>query len=208
MKKITILFVVFALAFQGKAQTLELGLGVGSGAAYLFENSDKSVNISYSLPFSSFADLKYSHPDRYFGGRLKFQYLNTGVEGDDWKSGMYTDNVNGDVSSFTAMLLLEHLKTDKPWNFGYNFGIGYTNQKLRYDLVYHSYQIETGYMSAALGGIINRKLTENLSLTIEPSLFWTDPVNSLRNSDKWQIAGEDLSILVQVGIRYKIGGRR
>ena len=59
-------------------------------------------------------------------------------------------------------------------------------------------------MSVNLSGIISSKLNENLTLQLEPTLLWTDPVNSFRESDKWEIAGEDLSILMQIGIKYKI----
>ena len=203
MKKITffIIFTIISIT-EGTSQNLELGFGIGSGATYIIENSDSSVNIDYSAPFSSYVDLKYSNPEKYFGAKLRFQYLNTGINGTSWKNDSY--DLDGDVTSLTTMILLEHLKSDKKWNLGYNFGLGYTNQVLRPDLIDSSEQIVSDYMSVTFGGVISRSINENFLLRIEPGAFWTDPVNSFRDSDKWQIAGEDISLLVQFGIVYRI----
>ena len=203
MRKITIVILFFLIAtLEGKSQNLEVGFGLGTGSAYLFENNDSDVNIDYSAPFSSYMDLKYSKPDSYFGLKLKFQYLNAAIEGRNWKSS--NEPIDGDVTSLTSMILLEHLKENKQWNFGYNFGFGYTHQEFRQDLINSSPIVDRNFMSVNLSGIISSKLNENLALQLEPTLLWTDPVNSFRESDKWEIAGEDLSILMQIGIKYKI----
>ncbi len=112
--------------------------------------------------------------------------------------------INGDVTSLTSLILLEHLKDNNKWNLGYNFGFGYTHQNFRQDLTNSSSGMEINFMSANISGIISSKLNNNLSLQLEPSLLWTDPVGSLRTSDKWQIAGEDLHLLIQLGFTYKI----
>ena len=203
MKKIIFLIIFTIISFtEGKSQNLELGFGIGSGTTYLIENSDNGVNIDYSTPFSSYVDLKYSKPEKYFGAKLRFQYLNTGIKGTSWKNDSY--NIDGEVTSLTTMILLEHLKSDGNWNFGYNFGLGYTNQTFRPDLTNSSDQILSNYMSFNFGGIISRNINENFLLRIEPSVLWTDPINSFRNSDKWQIAGEDISLLIQFGLVYRI----
>ncbi|WP_037318811.1 hypothetical protein [Salegentibacter sp. Hel_I_6] len=203
MKNITLIALILLFAsLEGKSQNLEVGFGLGTGSAYMYENSDSSIDIDYSLPFSSYLDLKYSKPDSYFGLKLKFQYLNAGIEGRNWKTS--NEPIDGDVTSLTSMILLEHLKEENTWNFGYNFGFGYTRQEFRQDLTNLSPAVVSNFMSVNFSGIISSKLTENLALQIEPTLFWTDPVGSLRDSDRWQIAGEDVSILMQVGIKYKI----
>ncbi|MDT0647064.1 hypothetical protein RM545_10205 [Zunongwangia sp. F260] len=203
MKKIILIaFISLIGTLEGRSQNLEVGFGLGTGSAYTYENFDSSVDINYSLPFSSYLDLKYSNTESYFGLKLKFQYLNAGIEGRNWKNN--NEPIDGDVTSLTSMILLEHLKEDNTWNFGYNFGFGYTHQEFRQNLNILSPGITSNYMSVNFSGIISSKLTEDLALQIEPTLFWTDPVGSLRASDKWQIAGEDINILLQLGIKYKI----
>ena len=203
MKRIILLTILTLISFtKGKSQNLELGFGIGSGSTYLIENSDSGVDIDYSIPFSSYIDLKYSNPEKYFGAKLRFQFLNTGIEGTNWKNDR--NDIDGDVNSFTTMILLEHLKSDKNWNLGYNFGLGYTKQTFRPDLTNSSDQNVSGFMSFNLGIILNKRINENLAFNIEPGVLWTDPVNSLRNSDKWQIAGEDISLLLQFGLVYRI----
>ena len=203
MKNITLIALILLFAsLEGKSQNLEVGFGLGSGSAYIFENADSNIDIDYSAPFSSYLDLKYSNTESYFGLKLKFQYLNSGIKGRNWKSS--NERIDGDVTSLTSMILLEHLKEKNKWNFGYNFGFGYTHQEFRQDLINLSPVVDRNFMSINFSGIISSELYENLALQLEPTLFWTDPVASLRESDKWQIAGEDLSILMQIGIKYKI----
>ena len=177
MRKITIVILFFLIAtLEGKSQNLEFGFGLGTGSAYLFENNDSDINIDYSAPFSSYMDLKYSKPDSYFGLKLKFQYLNAAIEGRNWKSS--NEPIDGDVTSLTSMILLEHLKENKQWNFGYNFGFGYTHQEFRQDLINSSPIVDRNFMSVNFSGIVSSKLNENLALQLEPTLLWTDPVNS------------------------------
>ena len=168
----------------------------------MFENADNNIDIDYSLPISSYLDLKYSKPDSYFGLKLKLQYLNSAIEGRNWKSS--NEPIDGDVTSLTSMILLEHLKENSKWNFGYNFGFGYTHQEFRQDLINLSPVVDRNFMSVSSSGIISSKLNNNLALQLEPTLLWTDLVGSFRESDKWQIGGEDVSILMQIGIKYKI----
>jgi len=203
LKKITLLSFIALLFFtDGKSQTFEVGFGMGSGTTYLMENLDNGINIKYSVPFSSYIDLKYAAAGKYFGAKLRFQYLNTGIQGNDWKNpGLAID---GEVTSLTTLILLEHLNSDQKWNFGYNFGFGFTNQQFRPDLINSSNAIESSFMSLSVSGILNKKINENFSFQIEPNLLWTDPVNSLRSNEKWQIAGEDISLLIQIGLVYKI----
>ncbi|GHA51658.1 hypothetical protein GCM10007103_35160 [Salinimicrobium marinum] len=202
MKKITFIIIFILISFtEGKSQNLELGFGIGTGTAYIIENSDSGINIDYSTPFSSYVDLKYSKSENYFGAKVRFQYLNSGIKGTNWKNNSF--EIDGEVTSLTTFILLEHLESEN-WNFGYNFGFGYSNQILRPDSINSSNEIVSNYMSFHLGGILNKRINENFSFKVEPSVLWTDPVNSFRNSDKWQIAGEDISLLLQFGVIYRI----
>lgn len=45
MKKITVIVImIISSAFVSNAQNFEVGVGVGSGGAYLIENADNDVN--------------------------------------------------------------------------------------------------------------------------------------------------------------------
>ena len=203
MNKISLLIVaLFLVSLEGKSQHFDVGFGVGSGAAYLVEANDNAVDISYTLPFSSYLDLKYTPAESYFGLKLRFQYLSAGIEGENWKN--FNQPIDRDVSSLTTMLMLEHLKEDSTWNIGYQFGVGYTRQSFRQDLTDLSPVIESWYMSLAFSGLLSRKINDKFAVQLEPGLLWTDPVGSLRSSEQWQIAGEDLSVLVQLGVRYTL----
>ena len=203
MNKISLLLFLTLVSFtKGKSQSLEVGFGIGSGSAYLIENADSGIDIDYSTPFSSYVDLKYSKLESYFGAKVRLQYLNSGIKGTNWKNNR--DKINGEVTSLTTLLLLEHLNSDKNWNLGYDFGFGYTNQTLRPDLINASNEVDANYMSLHFGGIVNKKIDGSFSFQIKPSVLWTDPVNSFRNNDKWQIAGEDVSLLLQFGVVYRI----
>lgn len=203
MKKIIFSMILILILFtEGKSQNLELGVGIGTGAAYLIENSDSGIDIDYSTPVSFYADLKYSKSENYFATKVRFQYLNAGIKGTNWENN--NSELDGKVTSLTGFILLEHLKPDKDWNLGYNFGLGYTHQLLRPDLVNSSNEIADNYMSFHIGGILSKKISEKISFKVEPSVLCTDPVNTFRSSDQWQIAGEDVSLLLQFGGVYRI----
>ncbi len=189
------------LPLFSSAQNIHLSYGLGTGSAYVFENIDQGVDIDYSLPFATYAGLKYSIPNAYFDVMLNFQYQNSGITGKSWKTG---GSIEGEVSSFTSSVLLEHLEETKKWNFGYNFGLGYSNENYSPSLSYSVQSELRNYLSFTLSGIMSYQLSENLQLQMVPSLFWSDVVNSLRSSDHWNIAREDLSFLGQLGISYRL----
>jgi hypothetical protein len=203
MKKISLLILMlFIFSPESKSQHLEVGFGLGSGGAYLIEANDKAIDISYALPFSSYLDLKYTPAESYFGLKFRFQYLNAGIEGENWKN--VNEPIDGDVSSLSTMLMLEHLKDDQTWNLGYNFGVGYTHQSFRQDLTNLTPALESQFMSFLFSGLLSRTINDQLAIQLEPGLLWTDPVGSFRSSEEWQIAGEDLSLLLQVGVSYTL----
>jgi hypothetical protein len=46
-------------------------------------------------------------------------------------------------------------------------------------------------------------ITSKFGIRFEPSILWNDPINSL-NSDKKNMAGEDINFLFQIGFNYRI----
>jgi hypothetical protein len=62
--------------------------------------------------------------------------------------------------------------------------------------------LEDRFMSATLGAVYSLRLNNNLRLNFETGILWTDPVNTFRGSRNWQTAGEDISLLLQVGVSY------
>jgi hypothetical protein len=201
MKSKILFALLLGFSLIGKSQSFDIGFGLGTGTSYIFESKDESVDIDYALPFSAFASLKYIPQSSYFDYKLNFQFINTGIVGRNWESGRPID---GEVSSFTTSLLLEHLNDNKTWNFGYNFGFGYTTENYIEDLDKRSLSYFRKFMSITISGLLSVKVSEKLSLQLIPSFIWTDPVNSFRSADKWYIAGEDLNFLAQIGISYRL----
>ncbi|WP_196886841.1 hypothetical protein [Aureivirga sp. CE67] len=205
MKKILFLCILFiGMISNLQSQEINFGTGFGTGAFYLVESNDSSVNLDYTRNISLYSEISYKKKGSYFGLKLKLQYLNSDIKGDDWTQFMST--IDGNISSFSSFLLLEHLNQNKKWNFGYNFGLGYTKERLQKYLHLTNTEniIEKNYASLSLGGIIDFKLNQKLSLQLSPSLQWADPISSIKTSYNWDIAGEDLHFLVQFGINYRL----
>ena len=100
-----LLVILLGTSLLGKAQNFDIGFGLGTGTSYIIESMDESINTKYSLPFSSYVNLKYPPASSYFNLKLNFQYINTEITGLNWK---YNTPINGEVSSLTSFLLLEH----------------------------------------------------------------------------------------------------
>ncbi|SFU45898.1 hypothetical protein SAMN05216480_10476 [Pustulibacterium marinum] len=201
MKSITLLMISLLLSLlHANAQELSVEFGGGTGQAYVYEDADDGVDVSYAVPFSAYAAITYHKPEQYFGMSLRLQYMNAGIEGEDWQQGLST--MKGDVTAFSTFVLLEHLKTNNTWNFGYHFGMGYTTEQLRKNLALQEGITTSRYMSLMGAGVVSYELSPSVSFRLAPTLLWTDPVNSLRDSSLWQLAGDDLSWLVQIGVAY------
>ncbi|WP_417610942.1 hypothetical protein [Owenweeksia hongkongensis] len=201
MKTKLIFSFLLGLSLLSKAQHFDVGFGLGTGASYIFENRDQSIDITYSAPFSSYASLKYTPQNSYFDLKLNFQYANSGIQGENWKT---RKAIDGEVSSMTTSLMLEHLTGNQRWNFGYNFGFGYTTENYIENLEFRSQSEFRKYMSVTLSGVLAVNVSEKLSIQLIPVLFWSDPANSFRTSNHWYIAGEDLSFLAQIGFVYRL----
>ena len=46
-------------------------------------------------------------------------------------------------------------------------------------------------------------ITNKFGLRFEPSILWNDPINIL-NSERYNMAGEDVNLLLQIGFNYRI----
>ncbi len=111
------------------------------------------------------------------------------------------------VETFTFSLLYERLRSDKKFNIGYHFGLGYTQQDFTQIKNRNIPAREDRFISATAAAIYSLRLNEKLRLKLETGVLWTDVSNSFRGSSNWQTAGEDVSFLVQLGISYAFGNK-
>lgn len=198
--KNSVLVLFFLIVTAAAAQTIEIGAGAGTGAFYIIEEADNNVITAYDSPGSLYVDIKYNFQERFDGLKLRLQNTSVNIVGEDYQTGISLD---GTVETFTTSLLYERLRTDKAFNLGYNFGIGLTQQDFKQVTSNVIPPVQDRFMSLTLSGIYALRLHEKLRLNLETGLLWTDPINSFRGSDKWQTAGEDLNLLVQIGVSYR-----
>ena len=180
------------------AQNIDIGAGAGSGSFYLIEELDDNARTSFESPASLYLDMKYNFND-VEGLKLRMLHSSVLVQGQDYQSGL---SLNGSVDAFNFLLLYERLRADKKFNMGYNFGLGHTIQNFNRNTRSGANDVQDRFMSLNFAGIGSLQLSDRLRLKGEVGFLWTDPINSLRGSDYWQTAGEDLSFLVQLGLSY------
>lgn len=201
MKKIFLLSIVL-ISTNLYSQEIEFGISSGTGFAYMVENSDKSVNINYQSPFVISSSLKYVPKNLNVGIKLVYQNLDSKIQGVDWH---YRYNFGapfkGSVENRTLIVGIEYIKENKKLNFGYNVGIGQTNERINFDELAIINE-QNSFMVLNFGGLITYPINQNFSLSLEPSFLWNDPINSF--SKYYRLAGEDINFLVQMGIKYKI----
>lgn len=185
-------------------QKFDFGLSIGTGKSYLFESIDKSVNVRYSLPMSLITELKFTPKDKNWGIMLRLNSIESTVTGQNWVN---NTPLNGYINSFTTSLLLEKEIAKKKHSYGVNFGFGLTKETLQpqqYDPGTKTTQV---YPSISVGGNIAFILNKDLDFQILPVLFWQDPFKSigvLTRSRTANLAGEDLTLLLNFGLRYRI----
>jgi hypothetical protein len=199
MKKHILLLMGFATLIAN-GQTFEIGAGAGTGAYYIIEDADNAAIIAYDSPASLFVDVKYNFKGRIDGVKLRLQNMSVHVLGMDYQTGVLLD---GRVESFTTSLLYERLRTDRVFNVGYYFGMGVTQQDFKQVISNSIPAVQDRFMSLTFGGVYALRIQENLHLNLETGFLWTDPINSFRDSENWQTAGEDLSFLAQLGLSYR-----
>ncbi|ARN76666.1 hypothetical protein BST97_00855 [Nonlabens spongiae] len=198
MTKNYFLLVLILISQTMLAQNIEIGAGAGSGAFYLIEEIDDNSRAIYEGPASLYMDFKYNF-NGVEGVKLRMLHTSVMVEGQDYQSGL---SLNGTVDAFSFLLLYERLRADKKFNVGYNFGLGHTIQNFNRNTRSGANDVQDRFMSLNFTGIASLQLSDRLRLKGEAGFLWTDPINSLRGSDYWQTAGEDLSFLVQLGLSY------
>lgn len=201
MKINLLLILLLGFSITGYAQNLDVGFGFGSGKSYIFESQDKNVDINYSAPFSNYLFLNYIPENSFFNLKLNFQYINSAIDGTSWKT---NEAIKGEVSSLNTSLLMEHLPNNQIWNFGFNFGFGYTIENFISDLESREQSEFRRYMNTSASAMLSVNVSERIFVQLSPTLIWIDPVNSFRSSEKWNIAGEDLNLLVQLGFAYRL----
>ena len=201
MKKL-LLFTGILLSFNLYSQEIEFGISSGTGFVYIVENSDKTVNLNYQSPLVISSTLKYIPKDSNFGIKLTYQNLTANLQGVDWQYGYnFNGQFNGSVENRTFILAIEYIKDLKKLNFGYNFGVGQTNERINFDDRGTANE-QNSFMIVNFGGLIKYKLNQKLSISLEPSFLWNDPIRSFSNY--YKLAGEDINFLFQVGLKYKL----
>jgi hypothetical protein len=181
------------------AQSLTAHFNIGAGASYLVEHLDQRIDIQYG-PLSTFAfGLSLGKETAYFRPRLELLNVNTGIWGRAWTDG---SPIDGQVNSFTTLFSLEHLPKPRPRGMGYFMGMGYTHEQ--YDAGWFMARQEIrNFFSVTVGGIGYWELSPTFALELRPFFLWTDPASSF-SPRGWSIAREDLSFLLQIGLRYTL----
>lgn len=205
MKKF-ILAIIIIYSIKSNAQKLDFGFSSGTGQLYIIENYDSNINITYKSPLVLSAQIKFTPINSYFGLKIKFQNLAGKVNGDDWQQinvqSPVINNFKGYIENSTLLFELEHLKELSKYSFGYSFGIGTNKEKIFFNDKKTDY-VESDFMVINFSGTYIYNITSKFGIRFEPSILWNDPINSL-NSDKYNMAGEDINFLFQVGFNYRI----
>ncbi len=203
MKKLllSVLICSTTLAF---GQKFDFGFSIGTGKSYLFESVDKSVNVKYSLPVSLMTEIKYTPNDHNWGLKLRLSSIESTVTGQNWVN---NTSLNGYISSLTTSLLLENEIAKEKYSYGFNFGFGLTKETLQPQQYDPTTKMNTDYTSISVGGNVSFKLSKDFDFQILPVLFWQDPFKSigvLTRSRTSNLAGEDLTLLLNFGLRYRL----
>lgn len=205
MKKFLFILILIAF-FNTNAQQIEVGFTTGTGAIYMIENRDKSIDLNYAAPIIVAADIKFTPENAYFGIKLKYQNINGSLQGDNWQrinsQSLFVNKFDGYIENSSFLVLLEHINQKSKLNIGYNFGIGQTNERINFDKKGLN-KIENNFFILNLGGLIKYNLNSKTSLKFEPSFQWNDPINTLY-SERYKMGGEDINLLFQFGISYKL----
>ncbi|MBW8361211.1 MAG: hypothetical protein K0M56_03375 [Kaistella sp.] len=188
-------FAFFALLISmfSFSQSLEFGIGLGTGANYIVENS---VNVTYKTPVSINTDLKYTPNNSNIGILLRYQYANTSVSGQKWFESNQPFTATVDDNSL--FLLVEYLKrSGRKLNFGGNFGVGFTKQIIQFNS--ENYSVDHTFPSVNVSGIMDYNVSEKFALKLQPGFQFFDPINGMK-SKPYNFAKEDIHFLTLLGI--------
>jgi hypothetical protein len=205
MKKHVLLFFLLHLYISSHAQEWDFGFSIGSGSVYLIENADSGVDSNFGIPSLFSAYVKYTPEEAYFGLKLKYLNLNASLSGEDWQNlnqSLLPSRLDGFIENRTLLVQLERLRlSDAQFTAGYNFGVGLTSEVIAFDKQGQQ-SFDTAFSVVSIGGIFSYGLNEKLSLRLEPSLLWNDPLRSFNRSN-YRMGGEDLHLVLEFGINYR-----
>jgi hypothetical protein len=200
------LLLAFALSTTlcATAQKLDFSLSAGSGKTYTFESIDKTVNVNYGLPLSLMTEIKFTPKHKTWGVKARVHQLQSTLAGENW---VKKTPLDGYINSLTTSLLIENEIVKNQFSYGFNFGLGMTKEIIQ-PQQYSSFDRSTAtYSSVVLGGHLSYKLSRDFDFQVQPTLLWQDPFKSigvLTARRKANFAGEDLSAVVNFGIRYTL----
>jgi hypothetical protein len=203
MQKI-IIVALFLATVSVNAQKLELGLSLGPGKTYICEDLDKSIEVDYYLPVSLASELKFTQIDSKWGVKLRLHYIESAVDGINLPPAA-AETFEGYVSTWSAFLMFEKDIVKDASSFGYNFGLGITRETVQIDTSDPWNYNKSEFPSITLGGHYTFKINESFDFQILPILIIQDPyrlIDYLTGTADPKIGGEDLSILLNFGIKY------
>ena len=203
MKKIYLLLFLLC-TITSFAQKVDFSLSAGTGKVYIYESADKSVDVNYSLPLSLMSELKFTPRQKNWGLKLRVQNIQSTITGVNW---MTYKPLNGYINSLTTSLLLENDIVKKNFSYGFNFGLGVTKETIQRQQNNPDDKVSSSYASFNLGGHFSYSLSPDFDLQLLPTLLCQDPFKSMgviTGNRRANFAGEDLSALINIGIRYKL----
>jgi hypothetical protein len=203
MKKLIVSTALF-YSFNVSAQKIDFSLGLGTGKSYIFESTDNSINVKYGLPLSLNTSIKYTPANKNWGIKLNVLQIQSTLKGTNWVSGA---SLNGYANTITTSLLLENEIVKKQFNYGFNFGLGLTKESIQEQQFFDNSKSNQNFASLIVGGYFSKKINKNFDFEIAPTFLWQDPfktIGYLAGSRNANFAGEDLSVLVNFNIKYKI----
>lgn len=200
MKKIFLLFTLLSI-LSINAQSLEVGAGLGTGYFYFGEEVDNAAQTSFKNHRSLYFDLAYRIPESANAFKLRFQQTAVDVVGKEYRTQRPLD---GSVETFTTAIVYERLNFNKRVNLGYQLGMGFTQEDLVVNTALNTVPERDRFTSVLIGAVASTDLSYRLRLNVELTGLWTDPLNTIRSSDQWQTAGEDISFILQAGLSFRL----
>lgn len=195
--KLTLLLITCVFTGQLFAQNFSVGFDFGAGSSYIGADIDGQEYLNFKAGVTSQVHFKYQPKDAYFGVRLNYQYVNTVFENANY----WYNYGDGDITTSTTSLLLEHLNNEKKWNVGYHFGMGLTREVVQNYAYGDNRSYANNFMSMTVGGILNYSIGEVSGIRLTTTALWTDPINTFR-PDNWETGREDISLLFSLGYVY------
>lgn len=183
------LMILCLISIHGKSQILEGQVGMGSGLMNLVEQFEGSPS-SFSLPFSYAFGLSMAENDSSLALIVLYNQLEYRIQ-----SELFVPNQVVSLRSF--QLGVEKINRSENTAFGYKAttGIGVEHR--------NPFSDKEPFICLSASMLISQRITDKLRFEAQPGLYWADIANSLRGSSYWDTAGEDVSLIVNVGLRYR-----